>query len=545
MNRNAYKILHRVGGKSLLIFLYGLGLSINSLQAQDNVYVSPGTGVGFFQDTVVIYGKFTVDGGSVFFKPGANVFFFGDTMKVIPGSTITGEGKFIFKGPRLLPTMASFAQYLDGGGVQLASAVIANPLDVKLFGNATGVLDTLRFASGNLILNNNNFTVGSGNPGVIDGYTENNFVVTNGPLNATTGFLIRDNVGSSTEVFPIGQFGYYEPASISNTGTSDLIRMRIAHGVNEFVTSGSQQNDRSTQMTWFVEEGTPGGSNATINLQHNRFHEGVHFGNYHDYQFISRYVGFNPNTEGDTISYTNWDNFGKASTSGGTTPGFLTTGAPIANAVVTTRTGLTYFGPLAKTVWNDPWMVIPLPIEFLDIHADWKTENIAKIGWTVGDDAEANYYQLERVLPGESKFSAIAKIQARGINSPLNYSYEDVITDVRGAILYKVVAYNINGSKTESKAVSLSKRAGSAGVVMAPNPSAKYVEIRTFGDIVEQENLKVEIFTNAGALILTNNDPNGQMVHINTEFWSEGVYMVRITYGAQTQTQKLVVNHLQ
>lgn len=537
-------ITKRLSGKAamaLCAWLAGMG----AVQAQDNVYVAPGTGVGFYQDTVIVYGKMLVDGGTVVFNPNARVFFYGDTMRITAASSVSGAGQFIFKGPRLVPAVSSFTQYLDAGGNQLASVVIDNNQDVHLTGSAAGALDTLRFLKGYLYLNAHNFTVGNGNPGVIDGYNENQFVITNTDLATNSGFLIRNNVGATNVVFPIGMKpNTYEPGAISNTGTPDLIRMRVAPFVYEFVTSGSQQNDRSTQTTWFVEEGTPGGSVATLQLQHNDWHEGAHFTNYRPFHFISRYVGFSPNTEGDTISYTNWDNFQKTSTQACTTPGFLTTGTPISNAIVSDRANLTYFGAFAKTVWNDPWMVIPLPINFINVKAAWKTADIAKVSWKVNQDIDAKAYRVERILPGEKAFSAVQTVNAQAGAGVFDYAINDNLAGIYGTVIYRVIGISDNGVEEKSEMVSLFKRGGaSAGIVMMPNPASSYVDVQAYGDLNDGETLDVKMYNATGALVYQNSDPSGEKIRVNIGNFSEGVYMVQIRRGAIYETKQLMVTN--
>lgn len=522
----------------LAIFMTG----IINVQAQDNVYFSPGLGVGFFQDTVMIYGKLTVNGGNLVFNPNARVYFFGDSMHIVTGSTVTGAGQLIFKGPRLMGSGGNFPQYLDAGGTQLGSVVIDNSKNLQIINSSAGALDTLRFINGKMYLNGNDFVVGASGPGVIDGFDENRYVVTNSPLQINQGFLVRKNVGAVKVVWPIGPNDLnYEPAAMSNTGTPDNFSIRVAPEVKELAVSGSQQNDRSTQTTWFVKEAVVGGSNANLYLQHNTGHEGAHFTNYRPYHFISRYVGFSPNTEGDTISYTNWDNFAKASTQAGTSPGDLTTGTPVSSTIVSVRNNLKYFGAFAKTVWNDPWMVVPLPIEFLGINATWKSDQIATVSWTVDNDEQVATYLVERALPGDKKFSYLTTVTAKKENGIVKYSTDDDLSAVTGTILYRITATGTNGKTYTSGVASLFKQGSNAGIMMAPNPTSSFVDITTFGNNLTEEALEVNVYSQTGALVYKNTDPTGQTIRIQTQTWAEGVYIVQIRHGAQIQTQKLMV----
>jgi hypothetical protein len=519
-----------------------LFLGFGVVHAQDNVYAGPGAKLGFFQDTVVVFGKMKIDGGSVYFNPNTRVLFYGDTMQIVPGSTVTGTGHFIFKGPRTVPSAASVTQYLNGGGVQLSTIVIDNPKNLQLAATDGGAKDTLRFVNGKMLLNGNTFAVGSGNPGVIDGYNENRYVVTNGNL-SSGGFLTRDNVGAVLQTFPIGPHtSLYTPGAINNTGTADLFRMRVASDVREFLNSGTFQNNRSTQTTWFVEERTAGGSNADLYLQHDTSTEGAIFRGYRLNHFISRYVGFQPNTEGDTVSETNWDNFQKTSTQAGVGPGYLTTGTGIGTALVSQRAGLTYFGPFAKTSWVSPYLLHVLPVEFLGISAVWKSDNVARVSWNVANDNLAAAYQVERALPGASAFTTIATVPGKKQIGIANYAYNDDLTGVNGTILYRITSIGTNGTLGQSGIAKLF-RMGKSSISMAPNPATDFVDIRTFGSIALEEALKVTVYTNTGALVMQANDPTGTSIRINTSSWSEGVYMVHIEHGGEARTEKLIVHH--
>lgn len=513
-----------------LIPILLLHLGGTSLSAQNDVQVT--TGMGVFSP-MSVSGNFTLDGGSMHIDAAAALTFNGTNFVINSGSTTSGTGAVIFNS-------STAAQYLNASGIKLPSVTINNPFNVNLSTTAAGVANTLHFADGKLVLNGNNLTVGDGNPGSITGYNEDRYVVTNGTLSATSGFLIRESVGNTNVVFPIGHpTNGYEPAMINNTGTADLIRMRVAPDVYEFLTTGLLQDTRSSNSTWFVEEGTWGGSNASVWLQHNIANEGGFFNAYRLTHFISRYVGYAPNTAGDTISYTNWDNTQLANTQTGVNPGYITTGTSLTGAITSVRTGLTYFGPMAKTVWNPPWMTQPLPVNFLKVWAQWSSDDVAQVNWTVTEDHYADYYRVERILPGETEFKPAGRVQARSINGTVGYSFNDNLPGISGTVLYRIVAVEKNGSTSVSPVVNLMKTQG-YGVVLAPNPASDFIEVRISSPDAG-EAVTVKVFNAAGALVFNRTNTGTETLRIPVADWSEGVYQVRVQTGSHSSTHKLMV----
>lgn len=81
------------------------------------------------------------------------------------------------------------------------------------------------------------------------------------------GFLLRA-VGAGPVVFPVGNTGY-NPVALSNAGTADQLRVRVADAVLSGGFSGSALTANAVGRTWFVDEATPGGSDLTVQAQWN------------------------------------------------------------------------------------------------------------------------------------------------------------------------------------------------------------------------------------------------------------------------------------
>ena len=87
---------------------------------------------------------------------------------------------------------------------------------------------------------------------------------------------VKINVGSSEETFPVGNSSF-NPLKITNSGTSDLMGVRVEDQVLDNLTFGETVIDASVNRVWQVSESTAGGSNLAINLQWNGGEELVNF----------------------------------------------------------------------------------------------------------------------------------------------------------------------------------------------------------------------------------------------------------------------------
>ncbi|MCB9317027.1 MAG: hypothetical protein H6569_12885 [Lewinellaceae bacterium] len=96
----------------------------------------------------------------------------------------------------------------------------------------------------------------------ITGYDAARHVRTTG-----AGFLARP-VNGAPVIFPIGNTNY-NPATLTNAGTSDMYRVRVAGNVLNNGYSGTAFTSNAVDRTWFVEEAAPGGSDLSLQLQWN------------------------------------------------------------------------------------------------------------------------------------------------------------------------------------------------------------------------------------------------------------------------------------
>lgn len=145
---------------------------------------------------------------------------------------------------------------------------------------AGGLLDLTNFDL--TLLNTANAVVGA---------TSTRYIKTSG-----TGQL-KMTVGLAEAIFPIGNSSY-NPAKISNAGTSDLLGLRVEDGVKAQLTTGATIESGTVNRVWQITEGVSGGSDLAINLAWLSAQElmdfdrnKTHFAHYNETKWVSKNDG--------------------------------------------------------------------------------------------------------------------------------------------------------------------------------------------------------------------------------------------------------------
>jgi len=163
----------------------------------------------------------------------------------------TNSGTFT-PNTRLVTFNGASAQTLTGA-TTFDYLTLNNSLGLTLqASSAVTVNQTLAYTSGRITIGANNLNVGSA--GTITGYSSSNYVVT-----ASTGKLVKQGVGNTATVFPIGfSTTNYTPVTLTNTtGTSDL-----SVSVKQSVTNAVTDATRIVTLEWGVT--SSGATAATI-----------------------------------------------------------------------------------------------------------------------------------------------------------------------------------------------------------------------------------------------------------------------------------------
>ena len=363
------------------------------------------------------------------------------------GTFNAGTGTTTFTSAATITGVTTFHNLIANAALTFASSHVVN--NSLTLGNK-------------ITLGANNLTIGSS--GSITGYSASNYIVTN-----STGKLKRSDIGvggaTGQIIFPVGIDASYTPIILNNTGTLDDFSVRVA--VNRLAngTSGGASRMHAVDRTWFVEEGTPSGSNVEMIIQWNAGEELSYNGNAFNRLncFISHYTN------------NAWDRQ-TGSAALGTGPYTIS------------RSGITSFSPFAV---EDPQA---LPITLIDFTAKAEGKKV-RLDWETGTEENNDYFTIERSLDGKTFEKVFTKDGAGNSKTNLYYFGYDA-SPYTGVSYYRLKQTDFDGKFAYSDIVS-------ANVV--------------------GEQMDTEIDVN-----VYPNPVTSQMIHIDLKAKNNATYTIRI-----------------
>ena len=531
--------------------------------AQDQLRMHPGSNLYIHPNADLrVFGNFynysSLDSLNII-STNSKLTFYGDSFVNNSVARTAGNGNVNFLRPRPAPYAAATTQYLVGGSnaASFPNIYIDNTNGVNVVQTHVKVRDSVNFTNGHFILNDNNFTVGAGYPGVISGYNQNKYFITNSGISATSGFLIRQNIGSSNGNidFPVGRASAdYTPARINNTGSSDTFSVRVFQNVYENATSGNtvELNELSVQRTWNILESVPGSSDVDLTLQHNASTEGSKYTNTSNY--LSRYWGTTYNNAYlDNSLYSYWDYASPSnsySNSAGTIVSSGTYGLMSNRANITSNfSGNTQFFTKASSI-------APLPLDIINLKANWTNQlkNVALVSWESVTELNVKHYVVERSYNGFD-FEFAGQIQSSSIwgssNSLLSYQFIDnqLKSSIEATtIYYRLIQVDANNAHKLVGPVELTREnAIGFDVIAYPNPSINFITLlvpSSYNNI--KGNVNIEMYDAIGKLVFSNEMDVQSLIegyNINASQLAEGNYQIKVSRNEFSKTFKLLIFH--
>jgi hypothetical protein len=391
----------------------------------------------------------------------------------------------------------------------------------KLLTGSTTVSGTLTLTSGVLQLGANNLTIGAS--GSISGGSSSSHVVTN-----SSGKLIQNGIGSTGRsgavLFPVGsQGGSYTPLTVTNSGTTDNYGVRVISDVYASYTgetpTGSALSSDVVDRTWFVTEGTSGGSNVNLLFQWNASNETTNF---------SRSTSFASHYNGSPFS--GWAPYlaGTVSGSGPYTINYA---------------GITSFSPFGVGDFQSAL----LPVDLVSFTGTY-TGKVVKLDWTTASEVNNDRFDIERSADGRS-FEKIGEVDGAGNSMTMKtYTFDD-----KGAasllnngikLYYRLRQVDFDGKSSHSGSIAVSseKIASFSIAGVQPNPFSQSLSISVsapaagpgiiqivdmFGKVVLEKTAEIA----AGKQVISLNDL-GEL--------KSAVYFVRMIHEGEAHTFKVV-----
>ncbi|PSK91418.1 T9SS type A sorting domain-containing protein [Taibaiella chishuiensis] len=410
----------------------------------------------------------------------------------------------------------SLGKLILSGAAQSVPAVNYKDLQItggnsKTLSGATAINGVLTLTNGLLVLGSNNLTVNA--TGSIAGGTSAAFIVTNG-----TGSLTQNNIGTGgragTVIFPVGSdVSSFTRAALSNSGTADNFTIKVSQGVFNSYT-GTTGSGAITQdyvnKTWFINEGTAGGSNVNLTLEWNG---------------LDQLSGFNGNNcQIAHFNGTTWVSTG--------TPGFASGLDPY----TISRSGLTQFSPFSVT------SSAPLPLQLLSFTGKRNNSDVL-LQWKATAEKSISTYELERSADSRV-FTPVGSVaaQRQGTSEVHTYNYTDAGAFKQGDTwYYRLRIVHEDGSALYSRTLQLNGNAGAQDLVVYPNPvHGSVLNIRWNNATDETAALTVSDLMGRVQLKQTVQTTGYNMpVQLNTATLAPGTYLLRISSAVSGQTSTL------
>lgn len=464
----------------------------------------------------------TIRGGTTLFVNGSIENKIGSTLRTTGEVRVTGDmiNNGTMNGLGTLYFWGSNQQDLNLNGASIDN------LQINKSGSSVSLLSDLTVstnvdlslgASSFLLIGNNNLTLGSAN---ITSPSAAGFVVTDG-----TGKLIR-NVGNTAKAFPIGSsVSNYTPATLTNSGTSDNIGLRVMDSVysaydgNGVPTGNALNPNREVNKTWILNEATAGGSNLALSLTWNVADQGASFDKNNSAIAFFSGGGWQTNTNGGAAS--------------GSSP------------YTRSRSGLTH------TLSNSPLGVgghalSPLPIAMLQFDVVKKGKD-ALLTWVTASETKSSHFNVQRSLDG-IEYTQIATLVAAGSSSTArDYTYIDANIEAF-ANSYRIIYYRVQSvdqleisSLTAAKSINLGNASNKPIVSLFPNPSIGK-SLLLFNSL-GQQNISISISDATGRVIRIQNvalDGQPKQFELDGSNLAKGIYFLQVGTAGEHQVLRWV-----
>lgn len=413
-------------------------------------------------------------------------------------------------------TIVSKKMYMDLiKGKVIAEIVNCTPQEYNLLNNS----DTLNFSTiepltRNIIVNGN-LDMSQGLPDDVPGWIGGKLMLgdfdltVNGEiLNAdSVHFIVTDGTGklklvnnNTDNVFPVAvDTSHGNFVKIANSGTPDNFSVRIVPYVLKSGNNGDTVRTGNVNRTWFIEEQTPGGSNAILTFLWNQQDEQPGFD-----RVQSAAAHYTTSWQMGTFGAALVDTAGRYSKS---------------------QEGYSSFSPFIITDIDNA-----LPLRLLQFEVTQQQDN-ALLKWETTDEVNTSHFDIEYSTNGRD-FSTIGKVMANNTEGTQRYSfihsgmqpgdnyYRLKMTDIDGKFTYSVVKKLSVTEKIELQAY--------------PNPARHTITVKgiTPGGILELLTI------DGKRLQLLKTSANTMVVQLGNI--TSGIYIIRYYNNKQIKQVRIM-----
>ena len=343
--------------------------------------------------------------------------------------------------------------------------------------------------------------IGSGNDGAIDGII-NNIVVTNANVfNANFGVNKRPEAATINLTIPSPQLNDLIILGTQGTSTisaNDYEDGLIEHGARMAITALPSDGNKlmyNGVVIKFGLDGTtvPSESNPYIIVAYDITQLGILF------------EGLNTTTT--SFQYTVFD-----------------------SASFKDLTPATY-----TLTWGNP-----LPVEFIAVKASLMQNHSVQLTWSTASETNNAAFEIQRMNDGELEFITIGELPGGGNSTSIrNYEFVDNSIEWRSEkAYYRIKQIDYDGKFEYSKTAVVVNKA-SYKVELFPSPTVDFINVRVAYD----EPVEIRIVNSNAALVYSETFQDKTVIDLKG--LAAGVYYVKLQFGVNLRTHKIVVTELQ
>jgi hypothetical protein len=379
------------------------------------------------------------------------------------------------------------------------SGLTVNTSNGMTLSSATTVNDTLKFLLGNLLIGNNNLTLGS--TATVIGAADGKCVVTNG-----TGVVSKVIAAAGNFTFPVGISTRYNPVAFTSP-LGGTYTAAIVTGESPVTAN----NAASCMRTWTITGTNP----ANVTFTWNKTDAGASI---------------------NSTSCTAWRYNGSAWTE----MGGVTTGSD--PTYTTTLSNVTSFSPW--TIGNSGL----LPVEMTSFTAVLQGTS-ALLKWATATETNNSGFQIERSIEGSSVWAEVAFVKGAGTSSsPKTYSYEDKNL-APGKYVYRIKQIDNDGTTTIYNPNALPRvDAGASNALQLggnyPNPFNPTTNIQF--SVPQDGYASLKVYNMIGQEVATLFSGMAKAGHyipatFNASRLASGIYFARLQYSGKSLVQRMLL----
>ena len=195
-------------------------------------------------------------------------------------------------------------------------------------------------------------------------------------------------------------------------------------------------------------------------------------------------------------------------------------------------------GDLGENIPTPFMFDFALPVHFISVSAMFINNTTSLIKWNIATPT-VNADKFEAEYSFDSKHWAVVASVNITSNTQSYYTLEQQNIPSEN-IYYRIKEIDNNGTYNYSNIVLLKNNTTQKGFIILPNPANSYLKI--IAPDGTSGNSEIELLDAIGSVLLIT-PINAVTTQINTTYYPVGTYFLRIKYGGNVVTQKILIIH--